>query len=89
MDFKISLKALSKRLLLITLISFALFSDSKALNPLTLSRHGLSVRHTDEDPFTQYLNSVPKVLQTLSTVNTGSGNEAITTKEIIYSSKMM
>jgi dienelactone hydrolase len=40
-----------------------------------------------EDPYLPYLKSIPPVLQTLSIKNSGSGEEAITTKRIIFSSK--
>jgi len=39
------------------------------------------------DPFTPYLKSIPQVLQTLSSTNSGSGDKAITTKEIVFASK--
>lgn len=39
------------------------------------------------DPFIPYLKSIPRVLQTLSSTNSGSGDSAITTKEIVFASK--
>lgn len=39
------------------------------------------------DPFSPYLESIPPVLQTLSSINSGSGAEAIVTKRIIFSSR--
>jgi dienelactone hydrolase len=38
------------------------------------------------DPFTAYLTSVPTVLSTISTTNSGSGSTAITTKRFTFSS---
>jgi dienelactone hydrolase len=39
------------------------------------------------DPYAKYLESIPTVLQTLSSVNSGIGEEAIITKRIVFSSK--
>ena len=39
------------------------------------------------DPFGAYLNSVPPVLQVISTTNSGSGATAITTKRFTFASK--
>jgi dienelactone hydrolase len=41
----------------------------------------------EDDPYVEYLSSIPQVLQTISNTNSGTGNEAITTKEIVFSSK--
>lgn len=75
-----------KRLLLITAILLALFLDIRASNSKASFRFAISIKN-EQDPFAQYLNSVPPVLQTISTVNSGSGDEAIITKEIVFSSK--
>jgi len=39
------------------------------------------------DPFTPYLNSVPRITQLISEVNSGSGISAITTRKFTFSSK--
>jgi hypothetical protein len=39
------------------------------------------------DPFTPYLSSIPMVISTISTTNSGSGSSAITTKRFTFSSK--
>lgn len=40
-----------------------------------------------EDPFSPYLNSVPRITQLISEVNSGSGISAITTRKFTFSSK--
>jgi dienelactone hydrolase len=40
-----------------------------------------------QDPFTTYLNTVPTVIQTISTTNSGSGSTAITVKRFTFSAK--
>jgi dienelactone hydrolase len=66
---------------------FVLLPATKALEHKSLFRSGLSIIKPDQDPFTQYLTSVPKVLQILNTIKSGSADEAIITKEIVFSSK--
>lgn len=41
----------------------------------------------NNDPFAPYLKSIPPVLETLSNTNSGSGDSAIITKEIVFASK--
>lgn len=40
-----------------------------------------------QDPFTAYLNSIPVISNTISVVNSGSGDAAITTKKFTFSSR--
>jgi dienelactone hydrolase len=40
----------------------------------------------NDDPYAQYLNSVPIVKQVLSEVNSGTGQDAITTRKFIFTS---
>jgi dienelactone hydrolase len=63
-----------KRLLSALIILFSLLQFAKALG-------------TKEDPFVQYLNSTPNVLQVIGTVSSGTLEQGITTKELIFSSK--
>ncbi|WP_186292617.1 dienelactone hydrolase family protein [Mucilaginibacter corticis] len=71
-----------RRLLTSIFILCAFFTSAKSLN-----NRLFHFTKTGEDPFTPYLNSIPTVLQVISTVNSGSGDEAIVTKEIVFSSK--
>jgi dienelactone hydrolase len=65
----------------------ALFPDSQAAyHRSPLYSYDFSVVR-DIDPFTEYLDNVPPVLQTISSTNSGSGDDAITTKEIVFGSK--
>ena len=50
-------------------------------------RNDNPIVNTSADPFTPYLNSVPNVLEVISTLNSGPLNKGITTKEIIFRSK--
>jgi len=59
-----------------------------------VSKGSVLVQDTDSlsatksnDPFAPYVKSIPRVLETLSSANSGSGNKAITTKEIVFASK--
>jgi cephalosporin-C deacetylase-like acetyl esterase len=45
------------------------------------------IQKDDGDPFATYLNSVPKILQIISEIRSGSGDSAIVTREVVYSSK--
>src|SRR5882724_5438568 len=40
-----------------------------------------------QDPFTAFLNSTPTIVSNISTVNSGSGSSAITTKRFTFSSR--
>jgi hypothetical protein len=71
---------LMKKSLFTIIILIALLRVGRASNQPAFINH-------DQDPFAPYLNSIPTVLQVLNTVNSGSFNDGIVTKELIFSSK--
>lgn len=72
--------------LLCLLLTFATASISNPLKQKETFKRTRSIS-TQGDPYLPYLRSIPKVLDTLSISNSGEGAEAITTREIVYSSK--
>ena len=58
--------------------------DVSLASPKSRSNNVISFAN---DPFAAYLNSVPTILSTISTVNSGAGSAAITTKKLTFSSR--
>lgn len=83
MTYRRSLLTLSGVMFIFLNVSAAQYKTRLLLNK---TRDSISVKK-DIDPFTPYLKSIPKIIQNISNTNSGQGNEAITTKEFVFSSK--